>query len=312
MYAAWQGQDNAVAILLRNHASITRRSNDQETALHKAAFRGHAAVLKILLEAGAEIDDVDEDGETPLILAASAGHLPVVRLLLARQADPNLATRQGWTALMLAARNGHQSVVEALAPVSRVNDVAAQGETALSMALYGGHVGIIEQILKAGANESGALWLWRGIRLSRSGQNAEALPCLEKAATDRQSSGRVWNVTIDGVRYDVPAPRCLVSLALGVCHQQLNQTEEAVQAFKKGLENAPQTAGSVVLVRRVRQIPGLTETEVLEVTRDEIQRHVSDPAAAWRVQVKQNKDEQGGGRHSRSTIHSGRMVRGFF
>lgn len=312
MWAAWQGQENAVAFLLQHHANVNQRSRDQETALHKAAFRGHTVIVKSLLDAGLVIDETDEDGETALILAAAQGSLPITTLLLARGANPRAATRDGWTPLMLAARNGHQAIVELLLPVSRVSDVGAKGETALGMALFNGNAGVIELLLDSGAEETGALWLWRGIRFARSGQFVEALPCFERAASDAAISHRVWSVTIEGVRYDVPTPTCFAWLVLGTCQQQIKQSSEAGTSYKKGLENAPESSGPIVLLHRVRQSPGQTEIERIEVTREEIRRHVENPATAWQIRVQIESDEQHGSSRSHSTRRSEQEVRSFF
>jgi ankyrin repeat protein len=312
MWASWNGEGPTVKLLLRYHADVNKRSHDGETALHKAAFRGQTVIVRDLLDAGGVVDESDHDGETALILAAAQGHQPIVRLLLDRGANPKAATRAGWTPLMAAAKGGHQSVVELLIPVSRVSAVGGDGDTALGLALISGNLGAVDLLLSAGAEESGVLWFWRGIRLARSGRYDEALPWLEKAVTDPVSITRPWRYTIDEVRYVVPLPASFAWLVLGTCRNQLGQTVKAGEAYRKGLAALPSSSESMVLFRRIAQRPGQSLVEQFNVRHDEIQKHVENPAGGWHMRVNYEKEEQDGHSQTRQTGHTDREVRTFF
>ena len=51
-----------------------------------AAENGHEAVVKLLLEEGAELETKSNNGWTPLFYAAENGHKAVVKLLLEKGA----------------------------------------------------------------------------------------------------------------------------------------------------------------------------------------------------------------------------------
>jgi ankyrin repeat protein len=56
------------------------------TPLLYAAENGHEAVVKLLLEQGAELETKDLDGRTPLSRAVENGHEAVVKLLVEKGA----------------------------------------------------------------------------------------------------------------------------------------------------------------------------------------------------------------------------------
>ena len=58
-----------------------------QTPLSWAAQNGHEAVVKLLLEKGADVESKSSNGRTPLSWAAENGHEAVVKLLLEKGAD---------------------------------------------------------------------------------------------------------------------------------------------------------------------------------------------------------------------------------
>jgi len=85
-WAAWQGNQGAVALLLtRDDVDPDKPDNHGITPLSGASYNGHEGVVRLLLAR----DDVDPDkpdnyGKTPLRGASSNGRKGVVMLLLAR------------------------------------------------------------------------------------------------------------------------------------------------------------------------------------------------------------------------------------
>ena len=84
------------------------------TALMWAARNGHDTVIPLLLEADAEIDAQSNNGETPLILASYNGKEAAVRELLKGNPNLDLKDDDGKTALDWAREKNHQSIVNLL------------------------------------------------------------------------------------------------------------------------------------------------------------------------------------------------------
>ena len=84
------------------------------TALMWAASNGHDTVIPLLLEADAQIDAQDDDGWTPLIYASYNGKEAAVRELLKGNAKLDLKTSSGKTALDWAREMNYQSIVDLL------------------------------------------------------------------------------------------------------------------------------------------------------------------------------------------------------
>lgn len=91
-----------------------------QVPLQWAAYQGHEAVVKVLLERGANMEVKDRDGRTPLSLAAYWGHEAVVKVLLERGANIGVKDKDGRTPLSLAAYRGHEAVVRLLREERRI------------------------------------------------------------------------------------------------------------------------------------------------------------------------------------------------
>jgi uncharacterized protein len=107
-----------------------------KTALHWAAAQGNDDIVRLLLDHGFTINAQDADGNTPLHLAARNGNLSTVKLLLARGANATLVNRNGQTPLALAYRYHRPDVVAFLereagrAVFGRVSRLGRRGEFA--------------------------------------------------------------------------------------------------------------------------------------------------------------------------------------
>lgn len=131
-----------------------------DDSLAYAAAEGHEETVTVLLCKGAEVDRVASWGGTALFWAAMGGHEGTVRLLLESGADPNMRMKGGATALYEAAARGHEGTVWLLLQASADPSAKLEGPgaprrdraTALFAAAEGGHEGTVRLLLDAGAD----------------------------------------------------------------------------------------------------------------------------------------------------------------
>ncbi|KAM6527505.1 hypothetical protein FSOLCH5_003571 [Fusarium solani] len=113
-YAAEDGHEAVVRLLLKRGAHTEAPDEKGRTPLLWAAANGQEAVVRLLLKRGAHTEAPDEKGRTPLSWAAVRGDEAVVRLLLERGAHPEATGEMGWTTLDWATMTGHEAVVRLL------------------------------------------------------------------------------------------------------------------------------------------------------------------------------------------------------
>jgi len=118
MYAAWNGHNEVVSLLVAHNASLDMQE----------FYKDNPRETEVL-------------GETAMMLAASYGHIDVVSTLLAHNASVNIQNKSGVSALVLATRNGHNEVVSTL--LAHNADIQTiVGSKAIMNAAWNGHIGI--------------------------------------------------------------------------------------------------------------------------------------------------------------------------
>ncbi|KAL7930665.1 ankyrin repeat-containing domain protein [Trichoderma chlorosporum] len=162
-WAAYNGYEEAVTLLLQHGAESNKYNATGLTPLHEAAMRNHAVVAQILLTAGVDPLTPRTDpqakrghyaerrstGRTPLQYACKNGHDEVVVIYLPFLEDINVV----YEALQLAAESGQEKVVECILRHPGIDaDAFRSHHTALYYACSAVHPGTIEVLLKAGAN----------------------------------------------------------------------------------------------------------------------------------------------------------------
>ena len=105
--------EGAEDLLVRKH-DVDVRDENRRTALFFAAIQGNERVVELLLRFNPKIGTVDKFGSSPLYYAAAANHVRVIEMLVAKGADLNRQNRQGLTPLIVAASDGHLAVVQTL------------------------------------------------------------------------------------------------------------------------------------------------------------------------------------------------------
>jgi ankyrin repeat protein len=153
--------------------NIDGKDLSRRTPLWWAAAQGHDAVVRLLLDRGAYTNAADKWGQTPLLLAVKKGHEAIVRLLLDQGAHTDAADEDGWTPLLWAAENGHKAVVRLLLDRGAYTNAADKlsGQTPLLLAAARGHEAVVRLLLDRGAYTNAADKLWGQTPLLRATKN---------------------------------------------------------------------------------------------------------------------------------------------
>jgi ankyrin repeat protein len=112
MLAALNDDMPIVQALIAKGAEVNKKG---WAPLHYAAANGHDDVVKLLLDHSAYIDAGSPNGTTPLMMAARGGHVSTIQLLLDSGADPSVKNQIGMTALDFAKHYHEPDAVTALA-----------------------------------------------------------------------------------------------------------------------------------------------------------------------------------------------------
>lgn len=154
MYAAANGHEKIVRILLQNEVNVDQKNCYGWTALLQASCYGHREVVYTLLQQGAQINIGNSWGTTALVAACQGKFVSIVQDLLDRDAGINTADEvASVTPLMAAAQCGSEIIVENLLSVgSNPNArLSITGWTALMLAALNNHVGVVRVLLNQGA-----------------------------------------------------------------------------------------------------------------------------------------------------------------
>ncbi|KAK0716323.1 hypothetical protein B0H67DRAFT_515985, partial [Lasiosphaeris hirsuta] len=153
-YAAEQGHEAVVKLLLDKGADTEAKGRDDRTPLCYAAGEGHEAVVKLLLDKGADTEAKGRNGQTPLCYAAEQGHKAVVKLLLDKGADTEAKVGyESQTPLSYAARRGHEAVVKLLLDKGADTEAKDRDDrTPLWYATKEGHEAVVKLLLDKGAD----------------------------------------------------------------------------------------------------------------------------------------------------------------
>jgi uncharacterized protein len=111
MIACFKGNKAAVEALLAKGAEVNRPG---WTPLHYAAANGHNDIIRLLLDKSAYIDAESPNKTTPMMMAARGGHIYTVKLLLDEGADATLKNDLGMNAIDFAAKHEHKDIADGL------------------------------------------------------------------------------------------------------------------------------------------------------------------------------------------------------
>ena len=140
----------SIELLLRYGANPNDVMDQKGTSvLHFAAYQGNEKVINVLLNASADINIQDNDMVTPLMLAAGFKNKKAVQLLLSRGADINLSDPEGRTVLMRS-----PDIIFPLINLSSVelNKTDNKGYSLLHWAAMQNNTHLIHTLIQAGLN----------------------------------------------------------------------------------------------------------------------------------------------------------------
>lgn len=111
MLAALQGDIDLVRRLIDKGAEVNKAG---WAPLHYAAANGHDEVVQLLVDHSAYIDAGAPNGTTPLMMAARGNHISTMKVLLDAGADPRIKNQIGLTALAFAKKYHAKDAEEGL------------------------------------------------------------------------------------------------------------------------------------------------------------------------------------------------------
>ncbi|KAK6537446.1 hypothetical protein TWF694_011632 [Orbilia ellipsospora] len=172
-FAANKGHEACVRLLIDGKADPRTMGDggyrEEDSPIHRAAVNGHLNVVSMLLDYGVEVDILNSNKLTPLSHAAGHGHLPIVNLLLSRGAKPDAeGGYDNGTPLSRAAASGHSTIVQTLIAHGAPADPSSllASESALSKAANYGHKAVVDVLLSC-PNPANPNWVSRS-RYSRN------------------------------------------------------------------------------------------------------------------------------------------------
>lgn len=116
-FAAFQGSNDVLQILIDFQANINLPSFKNITPLHRAVSANRLDTVKMLLENGARINDSDDNGRTALHLSVSLNNVELVKLLLEHRPALSLDANSN-NALQIAQAKKLTELVEILTEYS--------------------------------------------------------------------------------------------------------------------------------------------------------------------------------------------------
>lgn len=162
--AAWEGELEAMKIIIKKLDDIDDDKKTGRTDLHNAAFAGQLEAVKFLLEYGASITKVDKRKAGPLFSATLGKSEETVLYIVNKMVEQgksieeiNMKTTGERTSLRRAAWRGFNETVkillERIESPEEVNTVdLLRGRSALHRAAFHGHADEVAQLLKKGAD----------------------------------------------------------------------------------------------------------------------------------------------------------------
>ena len=113
--AAYNGDVEEVAAILKTRPDPDNRDSSGGTALHAAMFQKNIKIVEMLIDYGLDVNAIGpKNGYTPLHDAVWGNNPAAAKLLLEKGADPTIKNKEGQTPLEKAKSEGKEDLVEVL------------------------------------------------------------------------------------------------------------------------------------------------------------------------------------------------------
>ncbi|CAL8294459.1 unnamed protein product [Boreogadus saida] len=112
MAACSAGDQEEVAVLLRQGADINHANIDGLTALHQACIDENSEMVQFLVESGSDINRGDNEGWTPLHAAASCGFIQITKYLIEQGAQVGAVNSEGELPLDVATEDAMERLLK--------------------------------------------------------------------------------------------------------------------------------------------------------------------------------------------------------
>ncbi|XP_059392585.1 ankyrin-2b isoform X23 [Carassius carassius] len=256
--AAHYDNQKVALLLLDKGASPHATAKNGYTPLHIAAKKNQMEIATTLLQYGAETNIQTKQGVMPLHLASQEGHSEMVALLLQRGANVSAPTKSGLTSLHLAAQEDKVGAGEILVKHgANIDQQTKLGYTPLIVACHYGNAKMVNFLLKSGA--------------SVNAKTKNGYTPLHQAA--QQGNTHIINVLLQhGAKPNAITVNGNTALAIA---RRLGYIS-VVDTLRVVTEEIITTTTTVTEKHKLN-VPE-TMTEVLDVSDEEVPRHVDDGA----------------------------------
>ncbi|XP_061190501.1 uncharacterized protein LOC133198422 [Saccostrea echinata] len=151
--AAWGGNVNVFKLLIEKGLDFKSTTNKGKTVLHQSCMNGKLEMCKYLVNKHSELIEIsDDDEETALHDAAWGGNVDVFKLLIEKGLDFKSTTNKGKTVLHLSCMNGKLAMSMFLLSHCPhfLNMKNIDNENALPDAAWGGDVDLFKFLIEKG------------------------------------------------------------------------------------------------------------------------------------------------------------------
>lgn len=150
LIAAQKNHTRILELLIQHDASINVEK-DSRTALHIAAYNGNLDAVLLLVRNNASKILTDKDGKTPLHIACERNQLEIIHLLIENNFAINQPTKKGMTPLLFAVMSENLKLIDKLVEHEANLNLKTSGKAPIDEALRAKKYKSIEKLLSYGA-----------------------------------------------------------------------------------------------------------------------------------------------------------------